>query len=266
MISLLWPALLAGILISLLAGPLGSFLVWRKMAYFGETMAHSGLLGITIAVLLNWNITVGIAIITSFLALLLFALQHQQRIPTDTLLGIMSHGSLALGMLVLAFSTQIRTDLTGLLFGDLLSVGSSDLWLVAIIVCLGLPMLFYIWKPLLAITVNEDLAKAEGVNTGLIKIIFLLLVALTIATAMKIVGVLLITALMIIPPAAARFLVKTPEQMGVLATIIAILSVWFGIAGSWHFDAPTGPAIVAMAVVFFMISVGITSFKQRSIN
>ncbi|MDN3649826.1 iron chelate uptake ABC transporter family permease subunit [Reinekea marina] len=263
MIDLLWPALVAGSLISLLAGPLGSFLVWRKMAYFGETMAHSGLLGITLAVLLNWNITVGIALITSMLALLLFALQHQHRIPADTLLGIMSHGSLALGMLVLAFSTQIRTDLTGLLFGDLLSVGSSDLWLVAIIITIGLPLLITIWKPLLAITVNEDLAKAEGINTSLIKVVFLLLVALTIATAMKIVGVLLITALMIIPPAAARFIAKTPEQMGVIATIIAVLSVWLGISGSWQFDAPTGPAIVAMAVVFFVASVAVTNLKQK---
>jgi zinc transport system permease protein len=233
------------------------------MAYFGETMAHSGLLGITIAVLLNWNITLGIALITSLLALLLFVLQHQQRIPTDTLLGIMSHGSLALGMLVLAFSTHIRTDLTGLLFGDLLSVGYDDLILVAVIVLIGLPTLIYIWKPLLAITVNEDLAKAEGVNTGVVKVIFLLLVALTIATAMKIVGILLITALMIVPPAAARFIVKTPEQMGLVATLMAILSVWFGMAGSWQFDAPTGPAIVAMAVLLFVLSISFASIRNK---
>jgi zinc transport system permease protein len=262
MIELLWPALLAGTGIALLAGPLGSFMVWRRMAYFGDTMAHSGLLGVTLAVVLNLNLTIGIALVTTALAMLLFALQRQRRLPSDTLLGILSHGSLAIGMLVLAFSESVRIDLSGLLFGDLLAVNRGDVLWVAAILVLAIPIMLLIWRPLLAITVDEDLARAEGIATERIRIVYLILVALVIAVAMKIVGILLITALMIIPAAAARWLSKTPEQMAVSASILGVISVWIGLSGSWLTNAPSGPAIVVTAVIAFALLLILSQVKR----
>lgn len=253
MIELLWPALVAGTLIALVAGPLGSFMVWRRMAYFGDTMAHSGLLGVTLAVILNVHLTLGVALVTTTLALLLFTLQRQKRLPTDTLLGILSHASLAIGMLVLAFSDSIRMDLSGLLFGDLLAVNPTDLLWVGSITLIALPLLGWMWKPLLAITVHEDLAKAEGIATERIRILYLVLIALVIAVAMKIVGILLITALLIIPAAGARWLARTPEQMALGAAALGMISIWLGLMFSWLANAPSGPAIVVTAVVAFTV-------------
>lgn len=253
MIELLWPALVAGTLIALVAGPLGSFMVWRRMAYFGDTMAHSGLLGVTLAVILNLHLTLGVALVTTTLALLLFTLQRQRRLPTDTLLGILSHSSLAIGMLVLAFSDSIRMDLSGLLFGDLLAVNPADLTWVVSITLIALPLMAWMWKPLLAITVHEDLAKAEGIATERIRVLYLILIALVIAVAMKIVGILLITALLIIPAAGARWMAKTPEQMAFGAALLGILSIWLGLMFSWMANAPSGPAIVVTAALAFAV-------------
>ncbi|MDB2448861.1 metal ABC transporter permease [bacterium] len=263
MIELLWPALLAGSGIALLAGPLGSLMVWRRMAYFGDTMAHSGLLGVTLAVVLNLNLTVGIALVTTALALLLFILQRQRRLPADTLLGIMSHASLAIGMLVLAFSPTVRMDLSGLLFGDLLAVNGTDVLVVWLVAALALPVILLAWRPLLAATVNEDLARAEGIATDWLRVLYLVLIALVIAVAMKIVGILLITALLIIPAAASRWLAHTPEQMALGASLLGLLAVWLGLAGSWLANAPSGPSIVVAAVLGFMLTLALSRWRQR---
>ncbi len=262
MIDLLWPALLAGTGIALIAGPLGSFMVWRRMAYFGDTMAHSGLLGVTLGVVLNLDLTLGIALVTTTLALLLFALQKQRRVPPDTLLGILSHSALAVGMLVLAFSDSVRMDLGGLLFGDLLAVNRMDVLWVALVVALALPLMLLIWRPLLAITVHEDLARAEGIATERIRVLYLVLIALVIAVAMKIVGILLITALMIIPAAGVRWLSRTPEQMAIGASVLGILSVWLGLSASWFANAPSGPAIVVTATAAFVLLMGISQVRR----
>ncbi|GGX64230.1 iron chelate uptake ABC transporter family permease subunit [Saccharospirillum salsuginis] len=262
MIELLWPALLAGTGIALIAGPLGSFMVWRRMAYFGDTMAHSGLLGVTLGVVLNIHLTLGIALVTTTLALLLFVLQRQRRVPPDTLLGILSHSALAIGMLVLAFSDSVRMDLGGLLFGDLLAVNPQDVLWVALVTAVALPLILLIWRPLLAITVHEDLARAEGIATERIRILYLVLIALVIAVAMKIVGILLITALMIIPAAGVRWLSNTPEQMAIGASVLGMASVWLGLAVSWYSNAPSGPAIVVTATVAFVVLMGVSQAKR----
>lgn len=264
MIELLWPALLAGSGIALVAGPLGSLMVWRRMAYFGDTMAHSGLLGVTLAVVLNLHLTAGIALVTTALALLLFALQRQRRLPADTLLGIMSHGSLAIGMLVLAFSPTVRMDLSGLLFGDLLAVSGNDVVVVWVIVALALPVIGWAWRALLAATVNEDLARAEGIATDWLRVLYLVLIALVIAVAMKIVGILLITALLIIPAAAARWLAKTPEQMAIGAALLGLAAVWSGLTASWLANAPSGPTIVVAAVLAFILALGLSRFRRSN--
>lgn len=247
-------ALLAGIAVALVAGPLGSFAVWRRMAYFGDTLAHSALLGITFGLLLDINLNLAVALGCLLLALVLVALQHNRFLATDTLLGILSHSTLALGLICVSFFSESRIDLLAYLFGDILAVSSADVisvWVIAIAV---LGALVWLWRPLLAITVHEELAQVEGVPVTAVRTALMLLMALVIAIAMKVVGVLLITALLIIPAAASRRLAQTPEQMAVIAGVLGALAVMGGLAASYWWDSPAGPAIVLSATLLFAIT------------
>ena len=247
-------ALLAGLGVALVAGPLGSFVVWRRMAYFGDTLAHAALLGVALSFLLEVNINLAVVAICLFLAIALVALQQQQRLASDTLLGILSHSTLSLGLIALAFMETLRLDLMSYLFGDILAVGSSDLYWIYASATLALIVLVAIWRPLLAITVHEELARVEGVPATRVKLALMLLIALIIAVAMKVVGILLITSLLIIPAATARTYARTPEQMALLAAVIGCLAVSGGLFASLQWDLPGGPAIVVAAAALFFAS------------
>lgn len=245
-------ALVAGVGLAIVTGPLGCFLVWRRMAYFGDTIAHSGLLGIALGFLLGINLVVGVLAIGIVIAVILALLQRQHRLATDTLLGILAHTTLSLGLVVIGLMPWLRVDLVGYLFGDILAINRTDLiwiWGGGIVI---LAVLAALWRPLLAITVHEDLARAEGVRAMLARMGFMVLIALVIAIAMKIVGILLITALSIIPAAAARRFSRSPEGMALLAAVNGILAVMMGISGSLAFDTPTGPSIVVAATAIFL--------------
>ena len=209
-------AFLAGIGIAIIAGPLGSFVVWRRMAYFGDTMAHSGLLGVALGLLIGLDPSVGVLIVTLGVAVILMFLQRLKIVSTDTLLGILSHGALSVGLVAISFMAWLRIDLMAFLFGDILAVSKLDVIIVygGGILILGLLML--IWRPLLAVTVDESLARAEGIAGQRYQFLFSLMVAGVIAIAMKIVGVMLITSLLIIPAATARHFSKTPEAMAII--------------------------------------------------
>ncbi|HEY7690553.1 MAG TPA: metal ABC transporter permease [Dongiaceae bacterium] len=247
-------ALIGGIGIALFAGPLGCFILWRRMAYFGDALSHSALLGIALGFLLGIDLTLGILGICVAVALFLLALQRQKRLTVDTLLVILSHSALSIGLVAASFAPSLRIDLTGYLFGDILAIAPRDLiWIYAGgILVLG--VLLAIWQALLSLTVNEELARAEGVNAEATGLIFMLLIAVTVALAMKAVGILLVSALLIIPAAAARRFVTTPEHMAVLAAAIGAASVVAGLLSSLHLDTPAGPSIVVAAAAFFMLS------------
>lgn len=244
-------ALLAGLGVALVSGPLGAFVVWRKMAYFGDTLAHAALLGVALGFLLEFNINLGVVIVCVLLALLLVALQQQQRLANDTLLGILSHTTLSLGLIALAFMETLRLDLMGYLFGDILAVTPGDLYWIFGSTVLALTVLVLIWRPLLAITVHEELARVEGVPVTRVRLALMLIIALVIAVAMKVVGILLITSLLIIPAATARAFARTPEQMAVSGALIGCLAVGGGLFASLQWDLPAGPAIVAAAALLF---------------
>jgi zinc transport system permease protein len=246
-------ALVAGIGVALVAGPLGSFVVWRRMAYFGDTLAHSALLGVALGLLAGIDVTLGIIVACTVIAVLLAALQRQRTLASDTLLGIMAHGSLALGLVVLAFLAAIRIDLLAYLFGDLLAVAVIDLYWIYGGGALVLAVLALIWRPLLSLTVHEELARVEGAPVAVVQLVQMLLIAIVIAVAMKIVGVLLITSLMIIPPATARRFSTTPEQMATAAAGIGCLAVAGGLAGSYTWDTPSGPTVVVCAAILFVL-------------
>jgi zinc transport system permease protein len=252
-----WRALLGGLGLAVVAGPLGSFVVWRRMAFFGDALAHSALLGIALGFLFRINLTAGVVGVCVLLALLLAALQRQTRLSGDTILGIFAHSSLAFGLVVVSFMDRLRVDLISFLFGDILAVTPADLaWIYGAGIAV-LAVLAWLWQPLLNATVHEDLARVEGVAADRIKLAFVLLLAIVVAIAMKIVGVLLITALLIVPAAAARNFARSPEQMAAFAALAGAVAVAAGLAASLVFDTPSGPSIVAAAAVLFALSVAV---------
>ena len=247
-------AIFAGIGIAFVAGPLGCFVVWRRLSYFGDTLAHSALLGVTIAYSLDFNIAVSIFFISSAIALILIQLQRKTNLPSDALLGLLAHSSLAVGLVVIGFLTFIRFDIMGLLFGDILAVNKKDLFIIWFGGALILIVLKLIWKPLFASTVNYELAEAEGLNPDKAKAIFTVLLAALIAISIKLVGVLLITGMLIIPTAMARNLSDNPKKMVVFSIIGGLLSVFIGLFSSLEFNTPSGPSIIAAALILFIIS------------
>jgi zinc transport system permease protein len=247
-------ALLGGSGVALAAGPLGCLIVWRRMAYFGDTLSHSGLLGVALGILLSVQQGLAVIMICLVLAVLLvFLEQHQRHLATDTLLGILAHTALSLGLVALALLETVRVDLVSYLFGDILAVTSRDLYEIWGSGILALGMLTLIWRPLLSITVHEDLARVEGVPVFAVRLIFMTLIAVFIAVAMKLVGILLITSLMIIPAATARRFARTPEMMAGLAGLFGCLAVSLGLWSSLHWDTPTGPSIVVAASALFVL-------------
>ncbi|HDN25720.1 MAG TPA: hypothetical protein ENG03_01225 [Thioploca sp.] len=264
----LWRALLGGLGVAVIAGPLGCFIVWRRMAYFGDTLAHSALLGVALGFLFNlklipnMTLTLGSLLMLTTLgvciaiALLLVILQSQKRLATDTLLGILAHSALSLGLVAIAFlqGEGLRIDLYAYLFGDLLAVTRTDLYWIYGGGGLVLLSLVFLWQSLLSATVHEELAQVEGVPVAWVRLLFMLMVALVIAVAMKIVGILLITSMLIIPAATARSFARSPEQMAVFASLIGGIAVAMGLYMSWHWDTPTGPSVVLAATFLFILT------------
>lgn len=246
-------ALLAGIMLALIAGPLGCFIVWRRMAYFGDTLSHSALLGLALGLLLDINMQLTVVIVCCGLALVLVLMEKNKSLATDTVLGILAHSALALGLVMLSF-TSIQIDLMAYLFGDLLTVSNRELVWIAAGSLLTLVVLLVFWNKLLAISLHQELAQVEGLNVNGLRLLLMIVMALVIAVSMKIVGVLLITSLLIIPPATARHFSSSPEQMAAGASVAGCIAVGGGIAASWFWDTPPGPSIVVMSALLFMLS------------
>ena len=248
-------ALIGGVGTAVVTGPLGCFIIWRRLAYFGDTLSHSALLGVALALLFETNITFAVFLTSLVVAFSLLFLQRGRVLPSDTLLGMLAHSAIALGLVVLAFMSWVRVDLLGFLFGDILSITKADIsviWIGGVVV---LVMLAKIWRPLFAATVSPEIAKAEGLKPDYTNIIFMFMMALVIAISMKIVGVMLITALLIIPAAAARSFSRNPEQMAIIAVLFGIIAVCFGLFGSLEFDTPAGPSIIVSTLLLFIISI-----------
>ena len=253
-------ALIAGIGIAIIAGPIGCFVVWRRLAYYGDTLAHSGLLGVTLGFILGINMSLSVFIISTTIAFLLLLLQKNTKLTGDALLGLLAHSSLAIGLVIIAIASSIRIDLMGLLFGDILSVSNNDIILIWGGGILILIVLFFIWKSLFAATVNYDLAKAEGMNPDTSNYIFTILIAGVIAISIKMIGVLLITGLLLIPPAMSRNFSLSPKEMVVFSIIGGVISVIFGLFGSLEFNTPSGPSIIVVSLILFFLSL---FFRRR---
>jgi zinc transport system permease protein len=249
-----WFALFGGLGVAMTTGPLGCFVVWRRMAYFGDSLAHSALIGVALGLALSIDTTFGVLIACIGVAVAITLLQDQQRLATDTLLGILAHSSLAIGLVAVSFLDNVRIDLMAYLFGDILAINGTDLVWVYGGGTVALAGLAYIWRPLLALSIHADIAHAEGVPVRATRLAFTLLLAIVIAIAMKIVGVLLIVSMLIIPAATARRFAQSPEQMAVLAAISGAIAVGGGLTASLHWNTPSGPSIVTAAFVLFLLA------------
>ena len=251
-------AALAGLGVALVAGPLGCVVVWRRMAFFGDALAHAGLLGVALAVLTGAGGTLGVALgtlgVAAGAALALAALEARAGVTGDAALGIVAHGALAAALTLVSLVPSLRVNLEALLFGDVLTVRWADVVLVWVGGALVLAGLAALWRPLVALAASPEIAAAEGLRPARARVLFTLLVAATVALAIKLVGALLVTALLVVPAATARRLAGGPEAMAALAALVAAMAVGLGLAASVWIDAPPGPAVVLAAVALFGVS------------
>ena len=254
MLEILLPAWLTGILLSFITAPLGAFVVWRKMAYFGDTLAHSALLGVALGIFLNIDPYLSILILTVILAVVMVWLESNTQYSVDTILGIIAHSCLSLGVVTVGLLQNVRVDLMGYLFGDLLAVTFEDLQMIAIGVILVLSVLIYLWKPLISTTVSPELAQVEGINIRRMRFILMILTALTIALSMKFVGALIITSLLIILAATARRFARTPEMMAIIAVFVSMIAVSMGLMLSALYNTAAGPSVVICSACLFLLS------------
>ncbi|MGI9305972.1 MAG: metal ABC transporter permease [Gammaproteobacteria bacterium] len=245
-------AALAGIGVAVVAGVLGCFVVWRRMAYFGDALAHGALLGVALALLADFPAQLGIFAAGAVFSFLLVWLRRQKRLATDVLLGILAHAALAAGIVAASLSGA-QFDLHAYLFGDILFVSDADLLWLGGGGALALALLAARWTQLTLLAVDEDIAAAEGVNPFRANLLLTLLVALSVALSVRIIGVLLITALLIIPAATARPFAGSPAGMALLSAALGVLAVIAGLAGSLHFDAPAGASIVSASALLFAL-------------
>lgn len=246
-------AMLASIGVAIAAAPLGCFVVWRRMAYFGDATAHAAVLGVALSLSFSMPIFAGVLLMSLVMAITVSALTSKGY-AMDTLLGVMAHSSLAIGLVSVSFLSGIRIDLMSYLFGDILAVGKTDLMVIwgGVLVVLGL--ITWRWSGLLLSTLNPDLALASGYSPKKEQFILTLSLAIVVAVAIKVVGALLIGAMLIIPAATARVYSRTPEAMALIAMVLAVFSGSSGLSASYYLDTPTGPTIVCISTILFIIS------------
>ena len=254
-------AALAGTGVAVAAAPLGCFVVWRRMAYFGDATAHAAILGVALSLAFSMSVFVGTLAVALLMALTVSVLSGRGY-AMDTLLGVMAHSALAFGLVAVSFLSGIRIDLMAYLFGDILAVSRGDLLVIWAGAALVVLLLGWRWSALLTSTLNEDLAYASGVDPKREQLVLTLSLAITVAVAIKVVGVLLIAALLIIPAAAARPLSRTPEGMAIAAGLIGILSALVGLRAAYVFDTPAGPSIVCVAALAFLSTSVIKGFRR----
>ena len=253
---------LAGVGLALATGPLGSFVVWRRMAYFGDATAHAAILGVALALAFDLPVGLGTLAVALVMAVTVAALSARGW-AMDTTLGVLAHSALALGLVAVSFVHGVRTDLQAYLFGDILAVTRGDLgfiWGGSLVV---LALLVWRWQRLLTATLNADLAHASGIDPNRERLILTLALAVVVAVALKVVGALLIAAMLIIPAAAARALSRTPEAMAGLAVVFGMLAALIGLALSLWQDTPAGPSIVTAAAAIFALSAGFGRVMRR---
>ena len=256
-------ALFAGFGLAIVAAPLGCFILWRRMAYFGEAVAQAALIGVALALAFSLDLTGSVLVVTLAISGLLLLLSRQQIVPLDSLLGLLAHAALAIGVIAASLVRGPQVDLVGFLFGDIFAIANADLRWIYLGGAASLAAMIWVWRPMLSVAVHEDMAAAEGADVGRVKLVFVIVLALVVAIAIKIVGALLTIAFLIMPAAAARPLAKTPEQMALYAAVAGMIAVAVGLFLSLSFDTPGGPSIVLVLALLFAASILPSVVRRR---
>ncbi len=254
-------AVLAGVAVAAATGPLGCFVVWRRMAYFGDATSHAAILGVALALGFSVSIYAGVLVVALLMAFTVATLAGRGW-AMDTMLGVLAHSSLAFGLVAVSFLPAVRVDLTAYLFGDILAVNRFDLVVIAGGAALVVALLVWRWSGLLTATMSEDLAHAAGLRPDRERLVLTLALAVVVAVALKVVGALLIAAMLIIPAAAARSFARGPEAMAAIAVVFGAVAVVGGLNASLTWDTPAGPSIVAVAAVIFAASLALGSLLR----
>lgn len=255
-------AALAGLGLALATGPLGSFVVWRRMAYFGDATAHASILGVALALASDLPVGLGTLAVALAMAVTVAGLAARGW-ALDTTLGVLAHSALAFGLVAVSFVPEARTDLSAYLFGDILAVSRADLGFIWGGAALVLALLYWRWNAMLTATLSEDLAAASGLNPDRERLVLVLALAVTVAVALKVVGALLIAAMLVIPAAAARGLSRSPEAMAALAALIGGAAVVGGLRVSLSLDTPAGPSIVTVAAGIFIVAASLGQMRKQ---
>lgn len=261
--TLLGQAVWALLFLSLLTAPMGCFVVWRKLSYFGATLSHSALLGAILGLLTGIGILAGVISFTILLAIgLSFWLRHRH-LSGDTVLGMMAHITLAIGVIAISLMDDLRMDLMAYLFGDVLSLSLSLFYALCVMSVIGLGVIVYFWKGFINLTIQPDIARVEGYATTQLELIFIMVLSLTISLGILSIGVLLVVAMLIIPAATARLFSRSMRQMVLLSWVVSVLCIIFGMAMAYHLDFPAGPTIVVIAGMFFAVCNGLQWLRTR---
>jgi zinc transport system permease protein len=251
-------AALAGVLVAVAAGPLGCFVVWRRMAYFGDATAHAAILGVALALTFNISVFAG-TLATALAMAVIVSVLAGRGWAMDTTLGVLAHSALAIGLVAVSFLPSVRVDLSSFLFGDILTVTRAELAIIGLGAALVLGLMTWRWRGLLASTLNEELAQSAGLDPARERLVLTLALAVTVAVALKVVGALLIAAMLIIPPATARLFARSPEGMAVITVALGVVAVLLGLGLSLEADTPAGPSIVAAAAGGFAAALALTA-------
>lgn len=244
-------SLIAVITISLVTGALGSFMIWQRLSYLGDSLSHSSLLGIALALMFKVSLPISIMLIAIMFAILL-SLNFNKLYSADTILNIVTNVVLSLSLILMSFLPSSNNSIVDSLFGDILTLNCSDIMLVLLTSIVVTLIVVFRWNHWLMISINQDFAMVEKININLVRLEFLVTLAIFIAISAQLIGILLIAAFLLIPAASARLISKTPMQMVLIATVFSLISGISGLILSAGFDLLTGPAIILASAVYLI--------------
>ena len=256
-------AIIAGLLMGLTLSLLGVFVVLRRSAFFGDAVAHFAFAGVALGFLFAINPIVAAIFVSAFLALGMGYLKNHAPLQSlDTIIGIFFSGAAALGIFVIGLLKGYRADLFQFLFGDIIAISSQDVLTALIISILIIVVFVFAWKPLFKMTFNREVAQISGVKVHMYEYLFLALLAIVTAMSIKVVGIILVPALLVIPAAAAKNISRSLHQMIAYSLIVGVLSVTGGLIGSFYFNTASGATIVLASIVCFVFTFLINRLRR----
>ncbi len=255
--------LLASVLVAVICGVLGSFVVLKGLAFIGDGLAHASFGGVALAFVLGANIYLGAFVVAIGTALGIGAISQHGRVSSDTAIGVFFSGTFALGILIISRVESYTTDLFGYLFGDVLSITTGDLWTIGILGLVVLALVGAFYRQLLFVAFDPTVAAASGIPARAFEYLLLVLLGATIVTAIQAVGIILVVALLVTPAATANLLTRRFHHMILVGAAIGSFSALLGIYLSYYLDVASGAAIILVATAIFLSVFAASSLRER---